>query len=196
MCIDAGLGIQNCVFYSLQLRATSLLFSSLLLLKSNSVCFKPLEFSSFNDYPIFSHFIHFSLLSNFYRNAFDAGLGIQNCIFYSLQLRATSLLFSSLLLLKSNSVCFIPLEFSSFNDHPIFSHFIYFSLLSNFYRNALWISPYPTVLLIFPYFTCDQAALGKVHAKGQGQSSKVNVREVTTQLNRFRTVTPVWIHIW
>ena len=37
---------------------------------------------------------------------------------------------------------------------------------------------------------------GKVHAKGQGQRSKVKVTEVTTQLNSFRTVTPVWIHIW
>ena len=37
---------------------------------------------------------------------------------------------------------------------------------------------------------------GKVHAKGQGQRSKVKVTEVTTQFNRFRTVTPVWIHIW
>ena len=36
----------------------------------------------------------------------------------------------------------------------------------------------------------------KVHAKGQDQRSKVKVTEVTTQLNRFRTVTPVWIHIW
>ena len=35
-----------------------------------------------------------------------------------------------------------------------------------------------------------------VHANGQGQRSKVKVTEVTTQLNRFRTVTPVWIHIW
>ena len=35
----------------------------------------------------------------------------------------------------------------------------------------------------------------KVHAKGQGQRSKVKVTEVMTQLNRFRTVTPVWIHI-
>ena len=41
--------------------------------------------------------------------------------------------------------------------------------------------------------TTDQ---GKVHAKGQGQRSKVKVTDVTTQLNRFRTVTPVWIHIW
>ena len=35
-----------------------------------------------------------------------------------------------------------------------------------------------------------------VHAKGQGQRSKGKVTEVTTQLNRFQTVTPVWIHIW
>ena len=34
---------------------------------------------------------------------------------------------------------------------------------------------------------------GNVHAKGQGQRSKV---KVTTQLSRFRTVIPVWIHIW
>ena len=37
---------------------------------------------------------------------------------------------------------------------------------------------------------------GKVHAKGQGQRSKFKVTEVTTQLNRFRTVTPVWMRIW
>ena len=35
-----------------------------------------------------------------------------------------------------------------------------------------------------------------VHAKGQGQRSKVKVTEVNTQLSRFRTVTLVWIHIW
>ena len=49
-------------------------------------------------------------------------------------------------------------------------------------------------------FSCDQAVItmdqGNVHAKGQGQRSKVKVTEVTTQLSRFRTVTPVWIHIW
>ena len=32
--------------------------------------------------------------------------------------------------------------------------------------------------------------------KGQGQRSKVKVTEVNTQLNHFRIVTPVWIHIW
>ena len=35
-----------------------------------------------------------------------------------------------------------------------------------------------------------------VHAKGQVQRSKVKVTEVNTQLSRFRTVTPVWIHMW
>ena len=35
-----------------------------------------------------------------------------------------------------------------------------------------------------------------VHAKGQGQRSKVKVTEVMTLFSHFRTVTPVWIHIW
>ena len=35
-----------------------------------------------------------------------------------------------------------------------------------------------------------------VHAKGQGHRSKVKVTEVITQFSRFRTVTPIWIHIW
>ena len=76
------------------------------------------------------------------------------------------------------------------------------------------------MLIVGFIFSCDQAALWMVfsvrlsvslsvchtfftmfplshhHAKGQGQRSKVKVTEVTTQLNRFRTVTPVWIHIW
>ena len=43
------------------------------------------------------------------------------------------------------------------------------------------------------FITKDQS---KVHAKGQGQRSKVKVTETTTQLKRFRTVTLVWIHIW
>ena len=34
-----------------------------------------------------------------------------------------------------------------------------------------------------------------VHAKGEGQRSKVKVTEVNTQLSRFRTVIPVSIHI-
>ena len=35
-----------------------------------------------------------------------------------------------------------------------------------------------------------------VHAKSQGQRSKVKVTDINTQLNRFGTVTPVWIAIW
>ena len=35
-----------------------------------------------------------------------------------------------------------------------------------------------------------------VHANGQGQRSKVKVTEVKTQFSRFRTITPVWIHMW
>ena len=57
-----------------------------------------------------------------------------------------------------------------------------------------WLCYHHHIIMKFSgVITKDQ---GKVHAKGQGQRSKVKVTEVTTQLNRFRTVTPVWIHIW
>ena len=57
-----------------------------------------------------------------------------------------------------------------------------------------WLcSHHPIIMKFSGVITNDQS---KVHAKGQGQRSKVKVTEVTTQLNRFRTVTPVWIHIW
>ena len=57
-----------------------------------------------------------------------------------------------------------------------------------------WLCFHHRIIMKFSgVITNDQ---GKVHAKGQGQRSKVKVTEVTTQLNRFRTVTPVWIHIW
>ena len=39
-------------------------------------------------------------------------------------------------------------------------------------------------------------ARSDVHAKGEGQRSNVKVTEAMTPLSRFRTVTPVWIHIW
>ena len=72
-----------------------------------------------------------------------------------------------------------------------------------------FLSVSPSVCLsVTPFWLCSHYRIimkfsgvinrdqGKVHAKGQGQGSKVKVTEVTTQLNRFRTVTPVWIHIW
>ena len=36
----------------------------------------------------------------------------------------------------------------------------------------------------------------EVYAKGQGQRTKVKATGVKTQISCFRTVTPVWIHIW
>ena len=57
-----------------------------------------------------------------------------------------------------------------------------------------WLCSHHRIIMKFSrVITNDQR---KVHAKGQGQRSKVKVTEVTTQLDRFRTVTPVWIHIW
>ena len=57
-----------------------------------------------------------------------------------------------------------------------------------------WLcSPHRIIMKFSGVIANDQS---KVHAKGQGQRSKVKVTEVTTQLNRFRTVTPVWILIW
>ena len=57
-----------------------------------------------------------------------------------------------------------------------------------------WLcSHHPIIMKFWGVITSDKS---DVHAKGQGQRSKVKVTEVTTQLHRFRTVTPVWIHIW
>ena len=53
--------------------------------------------------------------------------------------------------------------------------------------------PHCIIMKLSGVITNDQS---KVHTKGQGQRSKVKVTEVKTHLNRFRTVTPVWIHIW
>ena len=64
---------------------------------------------------------------------------------------------------------------------------------------CLSVTPFPlcshycTILKFSGVFTNHKS---DVHAKGQGQRSKVKATEVTTQLNSFRTVTPVWIHIW
>ena len=54
-------------------------------------------------------------------------------------------------------------------------------------------SHHPIIMKFSGVITSDKS---DVHAKGEGQRSKVKVTEVTTHLNRFRTVTPVWIHIW
>ena len=57
-----------------------------------------------------------------------------------------------------------------------------------------WVCSHHRIIMKFSeVITKDQ---GKVHAKVKGQRSKVKVTEVTAQFFRFRTVTPVWIHIW
>ena len=57
-----------------------------------------------------------------------------------------------------------------------------------------WLCSHHGIIMKFSgVITSDKS---DVHAKGQGQRSKVKVTEVTIQLNRFRTVTPVWIHMW
>ena len=57
--------------------------------------------------------------------------------------------------------------------------------------HTFWLCSNHRIIMKFSgVITNDQS---KVHAKGQGQRSKV---KVTTQLNPFRIVTPVWIVIW
>ena len=68
------------------------------------------------------------------------------------------------------------------------------SQLSNPSDLPFWLYSHHRIIMKFSgVITNDQS---KVHVKGQGQRSKVKVTEVTTQLNGFRTVTPVWILIW
>ena len=76
---------------------------------------------------------------------------------------------------------------------------------------ALWtvFSVCPSVCLpVTPFWLCSHHRIitkfsgvitndrSDAHIKGQGQRLQVKVTEVTTQPNRFWTVTPVWIHIW
>ena len=53
--------------------------------------------------------------------------------------------------------------------------------------------PHRIIMKLLGIIINDQS---KAFAKCQGQRSKVKVTEVKNQLNRFRTVIPVWIHIW
>ena len=56
-----------------------------------------------------------------------------------------------------------------------------------------WLCSHHHIIMKFSgVITSDKS---DVHAKGQGQRSKVTVTEVMTPFSRFRTVTPVWIHI-
>ena len=69
----------------------------------------------------------------------------------------------------------------------------YFSSVCPSVPPFLLCSNHRIIMQFSGVITNDQS---KVHATDQGQRSKVKVTEVKTQLSRFRTVTPVWIHIW
>ena len=58
-----------------------------------------------------------------------------------------------------------------------------------------WLCSHHCIIMkILEVITNDRS---DVHAKGQGQRSRVKVTEVNTQLSRFRTISPVWIQmIW
>ena len=70
-----------------------------------------------------------------------------------------------------------------------------------------WFSP-SVCLSVTPFWLCSYHRIirtfsgvitnnrSDVHTKGQGERSKVKVTEVNTQISRFRTITPVWFHIW
>ena len=112
------------------------------------------------------------------------------------------------------SVCWHRMTYSKYVVSYIFAWTsIYFlaatKQLYKWYFPSVRLSVCPSVRLsVTPFSPCSHHRIimkfsgvitmvkSDVHAKGQGQRSKVKVTEVTTQLNRFRTVTPVWIHIW
>ena len=57
-----------------------------------------------------------------------------------------------------------------------------------------WLCSHHRIIMKFSgVITSDRS---DVHAKGQGQRSKAKVTEVIMLLSLFRTVNPVWIHIW
>ena len=81
--------------------------------------------------------------------------------------------------------------------------------LYDWFSPSVRLSVRPSVCLsVTPYSPCSHHRIimqfsgvitndkSDVHAKGQGQRSKVKVTEVNTQLNGFRNVTRVWIHKW
>ena len=80
--------------------------------------------------------------------------------------------------------------------------------LNEWYFPSVCLSVRPSVCLsVTPFWLCSHHQIimtfsrvitndkSDVHAKGQGQRSKVKVTEVMTPFSRFRTVTPFWIHI-
>ena len=70
----------------------------------------------------------------------------------------------------------------------------WFSLSVSLSVTPFWLCFHHCIIMKFlKIITIDRSG---VHAKDQGQRSKFKVKDIKTQFSRFRTVTPVWIHIW
>ena len=98
-------------------------------------------------------------------------------------------------------------DVSSMPPINVLSFFLFLAATKQLYE---WFSPSvcPSVCLsVTPFSLCSHHRIimkfsgvisndkSDVHAKGQGQRSKVKVTEVKTQFRCFGTVTPVWIDI-
>ena len=59
---------------------------------------------------------------------------------------------------------------------------------------TFWLCSRHRIIVIFSGVINNERS--DVHAKGQGQRSKIKATEVNTQLSRFLTEAPVWFHIW
>ena len=113
-----------------------------------------------------------------------------------------------------NNTCQITYKSCSFNFDIVNQDSLgdlYIAIIFSCDQAALWmvqsvrLSVCPSVC---PFWLCSHHRIimefsgvitngrSDVHAKGRDQRSKIKVTEVTGQLNRFRTVTSVWIHIW
>ena len=96
--------------------------------------------------------------------------------------------------------CF-SMSYVKFQDHTA-------QKIVDFYLDWLFLDCNSSLTSVTPFWLCSHRRIimkfsgvitsdrRDVRAKDQGQRSKVKVTEVTNPLNRFRTVTPVWIHIW
>ena len=103
----------------------------------------------------------------------------------------------ALLLFPSGTIWIIRLSFDS-------SANLFLAAIKQLYE---WLSPSvrPSVT---PFSLCSHHRIimkisgvitngrSDVHAKGQGQRSKVRITKVKTQFSRLQSVTPIWIYIW
>ena len=66
-------------------------------------------------------------------------------------------------------------------------------------RTLISVRPSVCLLHLFHICSCHRIIMefsDRSDAKGHGQRSKVKVTEVKTPFSHFRSIPPVWIHIW